>query len=262
MLRLHELQRMFAANLSDKDLAVAAHIVEDDFSPPERLGIYRNSCRSVLIEVLRMTYPAVDRLVGRDFFEMAAEQFCAVSPPSSGYLNEYGGGFADFLAALPAAAAALCYLPDVARFEWALNVAANADDAPVLDLATLSAVDPERHDQLRFEPHPSVRLLELDYPADAIADAVLARDDDAIAAIDLASGPVRLVVNRGPNGVAAHRLTPAGYAFARRLFRGGSLGEIPEYAGAEGAVLLADHFLSDRLTGFAVSDFERDNSDE
>ncbi len=83
MLRLHELQRMFAANLSDKDLAVAAHIVEDDFSPPERLGIYRNSCRSVLIEVLRMPYPAVDRLVGRDFFEMAAEQFCAVSPPQA-----------------------------------------------------------------------------------------------------------------------------------------------------------------------------------
>src|SRR5260370_23126738 len=114
-----------------------------------------------------MTYPAVDRVVGRDFFELAAERFCAAHAPGSGYLNEYGGEFADFLAGLPEAAAALRYLPDVARFEWALSCAANADDAPALDLASLTAIGSEQHDQLRFEPHPSVRLLELVDPADA-----------------------------------------------------------------------------------------------
>ena len=251
---LHELQQAFSATLrGDEDGALADWIIGEDFSAAERLGIYRNSCRSVLIEVLRMTYPSVDRLVGRDFFELAGEQFCARHPPGTGYLNEYGGEFADFLASLPEAAAALCYLPDVAKFEWALTCAANADDAPALDLAALAAINPDQHDQLRFAAHPSVRLLELDYPADAIADAVLAGDDAAIAAIDPASGPVRLIVNRGPNGVDAQRLTPIGYAFARRLFAGDPLGEILATAGVDGPILLADHFVNGRLIGFGIT---------
>jgi hypothetical protein len=250
---LHEIEQAFAASLrrgGDSDLA--DWIVADDFSAVERLGIYRNSCHSVTVEVLRMTYPAVDRLLGRDFFELAAGQFRATHPPGSGYLNEYGGEFADFLAGLPEAAAALRYLPDVARFEWALSCAVNADDAPAMDLPSVAAIDPEQHDQLRFEPHPSVRLLELDYPADAIADAVLAGNDEAMAAIDLASGSVRLVVNRGPNGVDARRLTPSEHDFTRRLFAGERFGEILQSAGPDGAACLADHFVNGRLTGFRI----------
>jgi len=159
---LHEVQQAFAAVLrGGTGSAPTDWVVADDFTAGERVGIYRNSCRSVLADVLRMTYPAVDRLVGRDFFEIAAERFCAGQPPDSGYLNAYGGAFADFLAALPEVAAALRYLPDVARFEWALNCAANAAEAPLLDMAGLAGVDPEQHGGLRFVPHPSVRLLDL-----------------------------------------------------------------------------------------------------
>ena len=197
-----------------------------------------------------MTYPAVDRLVGRDFFAMAAERFCANHPPASGYLNQYGSEFAELVSALPEVTAGLCYLPDGARFEWALNRAANADDAPALDLASLAAVAPEQHEELRFEPHPSVQLLELEYPADAITDAALAGDDDALAAIDLASGPVRLVVNRGPHGVDARRLTPSAYGFTRRLFAGERLGEALKAAGPDGAAYLAAHFVKGRLTRY------------
>ena len=250
---LLETQRAFAATLAgNANCAIEEWIAADGFSAAERLRIYRNSCRSVAAEVLRMTFPAVDRLVGRDFFDMAAMRFCAAHPPASGYLNEYGGEFADFLSELPEAAAALRYLPDVARFEWALNWAANADDAPVLDLASLAAVAPEQHEMLRFEPHPSVRLLELEYPADQIADAVLAGDDAAMAAIDLASGPVHLIVGRGPNGVDARRLTPSAYEFAGRLFGKKRLGEALEAAGPDGAASLADHFLNGRLSQFYI----------
>src|SRR6266852_4320296 len=132
---LGEIQRAFGASLLfGDDSQLAVHVVEDGFTAAERLRIYRNSSRTVITEALRLTYPAVDRLVGRDFFDTAAEQFIVEYPPSSGYLNEYGREFADFLAALPSASP-LRYLPDVARFEWALSGAANADDAPILDLA-------------------------------------------------------------------------------------------------------------------------------
>jgi len=246
---LRELQRAFGASLLfADDSAIAPHVVEDGFSAAERLRIYRNTCRSVLTEALRMSYPAVDRLVGHDFFDMAAGQFIAEYAPRSGYLNEYGAELADFLSALPSATA-LRYLPDVARFEWALSMAANAEDAPMLDIAALTGIDAGQHAALRFQPHPSVRLLDLAYPADTIADAVLSGDDKAMAAVDLSNGPVWLIVNRGPAGVGAQHLTPTAYGFVRRLCAGDALGEILEMAGPEAATLLAEQFTHGRLTG-------------
>ena len=158
---LLDLQRAFAASmLHEEDDAVCGAVVDDGFAAAERLRIYRNTCRSTLIEALRMTYPAVERLVGRDFFDRAAARYAGTHPPQSGYLNEYGGEFPEFLAAF-APASELPYLADVARFEWALGVAANAADAPVLDPLTVAAVDPHSHAALRFEPHPSVSFLTL-----------------------------------------------------------------------------------------------------
>jgi len=246
---LLELQRAFATSmLHEEDDAVCGAVVDDGFAAAERLRIYRNTCRSTLIEALRMTYPALDRLVGRDFFDMAAARYAGTHPPQSGYLNEYGGEFPEFLVAF-GPASELPYLADVARFEWALGVAANAADAPVLDPLTVAALDPQGHAALRFEPHPSVSFLTLGYPADQIADAVLAGDEAAMGRIDLKSGPVRLVVHRGPDGVEAERLEPGAYEFVSRLCAGEALGRLLESAPADDApLLLAAQLRKGRLT--------------
>jgi hypothetical protein len=245
---LLELQRAFAASiLHEEDDAVCGAVVDDGFVAAERLRIYRNTCRSTLIEALRMTYPAVERLVGRDFFDMTAARYAGTHPPQSGYLNEYGGEFPECLAAF-GPASQLPYLAGVARFEWALGVAANAADAPILDPLALAAVDPQDHAALRFEPHPSVSLLSLAYPADQIADAVLAGDEAAMAQVDLSSGPVRLVVHRGPDGVAAERLEPGAYEFVSRLCAGEALGRLLESAPVDAPLLLAAQFRKGRLT--------------
>jgi hypothetical protein len=82
---LLELQRAFATSmLHEEDDAVCGAVVDDGFAAAERLRIYRNTCRSTLIEALRMTYPALDRLVGRDFFDMAAARYAGTHPPQSG----------------------------------------------------------------------------------------------------------------------------------------------------------------------------------
>ena len=249
---LHELQQAFGVYmLSGNDAAVCGHIVEDGYTAAERCGIYRNSCRSVLTETLRMTYPAVDRLVGRDFFDMAAGQFIHAHPARSGYLNEYGSEFGDFLAVLDAASG-LPYLGDVARFEWALSAAANAVDAPVLDPGALAAVDAERQAMLRFEPHPSVRLLALAYPADQIADAVLSGDETAMSEVELSSGPVWLVVHRGASGVGAQRLERDAYGFVSRLCAGEALASLLDAAPLEAPALLAEQITKGRLTGFLI----------
>jgi hypothetical protein len=256
MSALHELQQAFAASLLlEGDGAVCGHIIEDGFSAAERLRIYRNTFRSTLTEALRLAYPAVDRLVGRDFFDRAAERFIHATPPSSAYLNEYGDGFADFLAGFEPAGA-LPYLPDVARFEWALSVAANAVDAPVLAAEALAAIDPQHHARLRFEPHPSVSFLALAYGADEIADAVMSGDDAAIAEIDASSRDVRLVVHRGLSGVEAQGLVPDAYVFVSRLCGGEPLGHLLEKAPAGAPVLIAEQLVKGRLKACRIDDEE------
>lgn len=249
---LRELQRAFGAFLlSEADDAACRHIVEDGFGAAERCRIYRNTCRSTLIAALRMTYPVVDRLVGREFFDAAAGEYALAHPPASGYLNEYGGGFADFLAGFEPAGA-LFYLPDVARFEWALSAAANAPDAPVLDARALAAVDAEHHASLCFEPHPSLRLLLLSFPADRIADAVVAGDEAAMAHVDFSDGPIALAVHRGPDGLEVERLGTSAYAFASRLCAGEPLGALVETSPAEAPALLSRQLAKGRLTAFRV----------
>jgi hypothetical protein len=247
---LLELQRAFSRALlrEDQDL-VWRHIADDGFTPAERLDIYRNTCRSMLVESLRMTYPAVDRLVGREFFDMAAARFIRAHPCRSGYLNEYGAELADFLAAMESASG-LPYLADVARFEWALGIAANALDAPAIDAAALGAVKVADHASLRFEPHPSLSFLVLAYPADEIADAVLSGNDAAMAEVDLGSEPVRLVVHRGPDGVQAQRLEPEAHDFLSRLCAGEPLGRLAESAPGAAPAILAEALAKGRLSAF------------
>lgn len=250
---LRDLQQAFAAALlSEADHGVYRHVVEDGFTGEERLSIYRNSCRSVLVAALRLTYPAVDRLVGRDFFDAAAGRFALAHPPASGYLNAYGGTFfADFLADFDAATT-VPYLPDVARFEWALAAAANARDAPALDPGLLSGVDAARHGAIRFIPHPSVHILSLCYPADRIADAVLSGDEAAMREVDLAKGPVHLVVHRGPEGVEVERLDWPDREFLAGLCAGADWASLVEKAPSRASALLAEQFVKGRLTAFRV----------
>lgn len=250
---LLELQRSFSVSLlASKDQEMGGHILEDGFSAAERLRIYRNTCRSTLVETLRMTYPAVDRLVGSDFFGVAAEQFAEHHPARSAYLNEYGSGFADFLSGLDSANG-VPYLADVARFEWALSVAANAEDAPMQEAAALLSVPPEAQGTLCFVAHPSVSFLELMYPADQIADAVLSGNEAAMSEVDISSGPVRLVVHRGPAGLEAQRLGVPAYRFVSWLCGGEALGRLIESAGDDAPALLAEQLAKGRLTGFRIA---------
>ncbi len=253
MSALLELQRSFAASLlAGDDAAIAQHILHDDFSVFERLRIYRNTCRSTLIETLRMTYPAVERLVGQEFFDAVAGRFVERYPARSGCLNEYGEQFADFLVHRPEIAS-VPYVPDVGRFEWALSVAASAADVAILDARVLAEVEPKHHVHVRFQPHSSVVCLELRYPADRIADAVMSGDEAAMREVDLSSGPVRLVVHRGRDGLVTQRLDADQYEFVSRLFAGEALGRLVDLAPDQAAALLAEQLAGGRLAGCRIA---------
>jgi len=212
---LHELQRAFAAAMATGESgSIAAFLEDGPIAPADRLRIHRNTMLGALTNALRLTYPAVEALVGPAFFEQAARQFVRQAMPSAALLTDYGTGFPGFLDGY-APAGTLPYLGDVARLELAVEQAARGPDeheAPPPATIALAGVT--------LALVPSLILLAVEFPADAIWRAVLEGDDDALGRVELRPAPSRLAVWRDGDGAAVAALSPMSAAFLDRLLRG------------------------------------------
>lgn len=250
---LLDVQRAMRRMLQDEAGHAADLIVDAGLAPAQRLGIYRNTMVATLANALRLSFPAVHRLVGADFFEGAARIFARDEAPRCADLNAYGSGFPDFLQRFEPAAS-LAYLADVARLEWAVNRALHAPDADPIAVARLAIVSPAEHDQVCFVAHPSVSILRSDFPVDSIWRAVLQHDDETLVAIDLSSGPVCVLVQRQAGEIEVERLDESAWRFAAALFDGRPLGAALESAaGVDAPALLARHLSAGRFVAFRLA---------
>ncbi len=238
---LIEQQRQFRAWMLATEPSAEGEILGRRMGAAARLAIYRNTIIGNLTGALRLTFPAIERLVGAPFFAQAAAQLIPTSPPQSADLYEFGEHFPDFLSHYEPAHT-LPYLASVARLEWSVGRALHAPDAPYLIAADLAAcTDP----LVRFLPHPSLSLLRLDHPVAAIRSAVLAHDPEErerlLAAIDLRPTPETLAVHRSPIGLQVTPLSSSAFALARALACGENLTTaLQETPPDEAPVLLAD----------------------
>jgi len=242
MSALREIQLAFAsAVLSGKFDEMSKHLCVPNSTPERRLSIYRNNTLSNLNGAMRQVYPIVDKLVGAAFFDQAVRQFILECPSSSGDLNDYGDHFAEFLAAYQPAAE-LSYLPDVARLEWALEKAYYAADHGPLELSRLGMIPPERYNDLRLTLHPSIGLIQSDYPLQEIW-RVHQSDYQGDGTVDLHAGTVWLLITRRELECLIEPITQAEYIFLRCLHEGNS------FIGAVTAALANDESfpLQERL---------------
>jgi hypothetical protein len=249
---LREVQKaMHGSLVAGDDGAMTAFLA--DPAAADRINIYRNTFLAGLTKALRLCFPVVQRLVGGEFFDGAVQHFVTQYPPREAYLNHYGEDFPAFLHQFPPAAS-LSYLADVARLEWAVNDALHCVDAKPLDLEMLARVLPDEQGRLRLVGHPSVHLLRLNYPADAIWHAVLAEDDRQLGAITFDAGPVHLLVERRENGVQVARLEAPAWQFAERLLAGDPIElALDSSTGFDASAALADHFASGRFVAFELT---------
>ncbi len=247
---LIELQRAARKSLLAGDDCEIAAMLADGLA--DRLNIYRNTVQVGLTNALRLSFPAVRRLVGADFFDGAAAIFIAEHPPGAAWLDYYGAAFPDFLRRFPPAAT-LVYLPDVARLEWLVNCAIHAADVAPLALEQVAAIPSHDYGRLGFNVHPAVGLLDAKFPVDTIWRAVLDADDATLAALDLDGGPVWLLVERLATGVEVRRLTEPAWRFAADLFGGRPLAAL-DRPDIDAAVLLAEHLAAQRFVGFSLAD--------
>lgn len=252
MLTLLDLQSAFRGYLLDGAGSAGAALLDAALVPPDRLSIYRNTSRTTLIKALRLNFPAVERLVGEEFFAATADAFIMREPPGVAWLDIYGQGFPEFLQSFEPAAT-LVYLPDVARLERAVGRALHASDLEPLDVARLGSMDASDQAKVRFTSQPSVSLLSSPYPVDAIWRTVLARDDAAMAAIDFGAGAVRLLIERRSGEVEVTRLSESRWTFAEALFSGKQLAAALAAVGdADATAWLADHLVGGHFAGFEL----------
>ncbi len=171
---------------------------------------------------MKITFPAVCRIVGEEFFLAMARAYVVADPPRSPMLLEYGAGFADFVERFPPAAT-LPYLADVARIESAWKESFHSAEAAPLPAAALAAVPQERIAEVRVRLHPSVRIVRSRYPALTIWRMNV--DDGVPAPVDLDSGGEDILIVRPGPQVQVRSVPPGGAAFIQKLGEGAPLGE-------------------------------------
>jgi len=254
MLPLRDLQDAMAASvLRSADAPLSLLIRPEGIPSEDRLQVYRNNTFASLTAALKDSFPVVCQLVDDRFFGYAAQEYIRTDPPRAPRLAEYGGDFAGFLASFEPVRH-LAYLSDVARLEWAVNLAYHAPDAPKLDPARIAAVPQGRYPRLQFVAHPSVQLFASDYPVDRIWQAHQP-GADLDGKVDLAAGGCRLLIDRHDQDIRFLSLDAAGFALAAALCGGCALQEAYEQAAAVDGAFDLVAALSTHLARGTFADF-------
>jgi hypothetical protein len=161
MSQLAKLQANFQAYLYEggKNAAFKKEIIDDQkIGATKRLGIYYDAYRLRIIEALISAYPKLHVLLGDDLFNNVARAYIDQYPSTYRNMRWIGDQMvvhlADMLPQHPIAA-------ELASFEWALGLAFDAHDAPMLRMHDVAEIPPEAWGNFKFELHPSVQLLDL-----------------------------------------------------------------------------------------------------
>ncbi|MCY7388193.1 MAG: DNA-binding domain-containing protein [Burkholderiales bacterium] len=146
-----------------------------------RLDVYATGYQLRLIEILDADYPALHVLAGDDLFDQLARAYIAAHPSVFPNARWFGLHLPQFLAG-DAAFSAQTVLAEMARFEWAMNLAFDCTDDPILDIAELASLPGEAWSTVDFQLHSSMQRVELAWNVPAFWQAVTRAEDPPIPA--------------------------------------------------------------------------------
>ena len=212
-------QALLAADPSGQDLP--AELFTGAHRGAVGLRVHRNTLLGAISNALRLSFVAVERLVGEEFFDRMAVEYARASPPRVPQLDEYGAGFAAFIDGFPGTEN-LPYLHELARLDWQLaelgRLRPAPDDGPQLWLAS----------GVRLHFASPLRTHTAAYAIDRLRAAILAEDLEAIRATSLEPGDHCYALWRSDAGVNVRSLSAASARFLEAAL-----------AGAEGPAALA-----------------------
>ena len=216
MSSLRELQQDFLHAIFGSDIGpISSQIIQAGLPSESRALIYKTNVFANLRESLRSVYPVIERLVGEEFFNHAADEYIRQHRSRSGDIQQYGAEFGAFLSRFPGARE-LAYLPDTARLEWAYNRVFHAADHAPLSVQRLTHVNPESYANLRFRVHPASALLESNYPVHRIWE-VNQPEYQGDQSVDLSQGGAKLLLIRRGYTIEMHPMSTAEFTLLRGL---------------------------------------------
>ena len=204
-LELREVQQAFLGALRDR--APAAWTGATFLAPPagdaeRRFSIHASGYVARLVEALENDFPALRRILGEGPFGSLTARYVRRFPPRSHDIGRAGERLSAFLEEDPLRAE-LPFLPDLARYEWALAEAFVAADSEPLAWSDLAALGPEAVADATFRLRPGTTLVRSSWPL-----------LDLWGAQDLADEDVSIPLGQPPSTVLVHR---AGLDVRRRL---------------------------------------------
>ncbi|WP_038890980.1 HvfC/BufC N-terminal domain-containing protein [Vibrio campbellii] len=229
-MNLATLQSQFAKALHYQALGEDCDIASDEFTADERMQIYRNNFIVSLSEVLSATYPMVEALLGKECFEQMARQHVLTYPLEEGNVAHYGEGFQDTIMQFSQVIAQAPYSPEVARFEWHIDLARQAqyeqsNAAELKQLAALGEVSEEQQPALILHLKKGCRSFDSSYAVFDLFGAIQTGQFEQLNINQLQQG----VISIQANGEAlCHALDADVFQLLRCLEQKLSLSEIPE----------------------------------
>jgi len=192
------------------------------------LDAYRRHADALAARALAAVHPVLGRLVGSDMLAQLARHLWREHPPQDGDIGQWGADLPGLLSRLPALAA-MPWLADVARLEWALHHAAGAADEDPAGAAGLHRLGVDEPDQLRLRCRAGTQVLLADGPLWSIWQS----HQQAPTAEELAACTQALhegacepvLVHRAGWQAQASPMAPADAAFTQALLAGQSLGQ-------------------------------------
>lgn len=227
MPRLCDLQQAFSESIFEGNHAAVTAAMAADGSARRSIALYRRLIRNNFVQVLRITYPVLHRLVGEGHFEVLARGYLTHAPSTSGDLFLYGRHFPAWLHQIDAPP----LIPELARLEWACHEVHQAADSSPLSpdqLQAMASVDPSRV-TLRF--HQTVRFLSFTFPVHRVWQALQAdASPDLSIDLPLPHEQTGLIVARSGGAVQVIPLAWGEYRLLEALSRGASVGSIEQMA--------------------------------
>lgn len=130
-----------------------------------RLAIYYDAYRLRMGEALSETFDKTHAYVGDDMFAELSAGYLNAFPSANPNLRWYGDAFARYLVdALPV----YPMVAELAAFEWALGLAFDAADAPVLTMAEVALIQADDWEHVGFYLQPSLQLVPMQWNVPAI----------------------------------------------------------------------------------------------
>ncbi len=224
MQKLKQTQNDFYHTMFDNKAPILPFIKSDH--PDERLNIYKQTILENLRHALEITYPGIWSLLGKACADSAAYVFCSKAKkfPVSGNLDEWGKDFPEFLALQPELSG-LPYLKTYGEYEWLKHLAYGQLESDYVNYADLSALSENDLANCKLHFHPSVYLMQSDYPIDKIQEIIEQPD---VPGFELTKKVTCVVIARPENCIMTYWVPPEYFLFFENMVKNLSLSECVE----------------------------------